>query len=179
VGELPNPPFVLVANHLSYLDPLLLAALSPCTAIAKSEVGSWPVIGACMRDLGVLLVDRGRAQSGARVLRGALRVLRQGISVLNFPEGSTTRGEKVLPFHKGIFGVARIAGVPIVPAAIRYDEPWLCWAGDDTFLPHYLRFSRRRHTGAFIHIGAPLDADRDPAELAERARDVILTLFAR
>ncbi|WP_437967805.1 lysophospholipid acyltransferase family protein [Sorangium sp. So ce260] len=177
-GALPAPPFVIVANHVSYLDPILLASLTPCTAIAKQEIGSWPIIGERARDLGVLLVDRARPESGARVLRCALRALRHGVPVLNFPEGSTTRGEKVLPFRKGIFGLARIAGVPIVPAAITYDAPELCWAGDDTFLPHYLRFSSRREASACITFGPLLGDHGGAAHLAERARAVILDLLS-
>lgn len=177
IGALPAPPFVLVANHVSYIDPLLLAALTPCTAIAKQEIGGWPLIGERARELGVMLVDRARPQSGARVLRGALRALRHGVPVLNFPEGSTTRGEQVLPFRKGIFGVARLAGVPIVPVAVTYEAPEMCWAGDDSFLPHYLRFSSRRDTGASLVIGAPLRAEGSADELAARARGVIVDLL--
>ncbi|WP_437622819.1 lysophospholipid acyltransferase family protein [Sorangium sp. So ce1151] len=177
-GALPAPPFVIVANHVSYLDPILLASLTPCTAIAKQEIGGWPIIGERARDLGVLLVDRRRPESGARVLRCALRALRRGVPVLNFPEGTTTRGQEVLPFRKGIFGVARIAGVPIVPAAITYDAPELCWAGDDTFLPHYLRFSSRREASACVTFGPPLGEHGGAAELAARARAVILDLLS-
>lgn len=177
-GALPASPFVIVANHVSYLDPILLASLTPCTAIAKQEIGGWPIIGDRARDLGVMLVDRQRTASGARVLRCALRALRHGVPVLNFPEGSTTRGEKVLPFRKGIFGVAQIAGVPIVPAAITYDDPELCWAGDDTFLPHFLRFSSRREASARIAFGPPLGDHGGAADLADRARAVILDLLS-
>jgi 1-acyl-sn-glycerol-3-phosphate acyltransferase len=177
-GSLPAPPFVVVANHVSYIDPILIASLTPCTAIAKQEIGGWPVLGGRARELGVLLVDRQRPESGARVLRCALRALRHGVPVLNFPEGSTTRGERVLPFRKGIFGVARIAGVPVVPAAITYDAQELCWAGDDTFLPHFLRFSSRRASGAAITLGPPLGDHGGAAELAERARAVIVDLLS-
>lgn len=177
-GALPAPPFVIVANHVSYLDPIILASLTPCTAIAKQEIGGWPIIGDRARALGVLLVDRARPESGARVLRSALRALRHGVPVLNFPEGSTTRGEKVLPFRKGIFGVARIAGVPVVPAAVTYDAPELCWAGDDTFLPHYLRLSRRREARAAITFGPPLGEHGGAADVAARARAVILDLLS-
>ncbi|WP_437676490.1 lysophospholipid acyltransferase family protein [Sorangium sp. So ce131] len=177
-GSPPEPPFVLVANHVSYLDPIVLASLTPCTAIAKQEVGGWPLIGDRARELGVMLVDRARPASGARVLRGALRALRHGVPVLNFPEGSTTRGEEVLPFRKGIFGLARIAGVPIVPAAVTYDAPELCWAGDETFVPHYLRFARRREATAFVTFGPPLGEHGGAAELAERARAVIVDLLS-
>jgi lyso-ornithine lipid O-acyltransferase len=177
LGSLPAPPFVLVANHLSYIDPVLLAALTPATSIAKQEVSGWPFIGTSVRDLGVIFLDRGCMHSGARALRGALRALEHGVSVLNFPEGTTTRGDAVLPFHRGIFGVARIAGVPIVPVALAFEPKELCWVGDQTFLPHYLRLSSRRASGASLKLGAPIRAEGSAAELAERARAAIVNLL--
>jgi lyso-ornithine lipid O-acyltransferase len=182
-GTLPEPPFVLVANHVSYIDPLVLAALTPCVAIAKHEVGAWPMIGARLRELGVQLVDRTSAHSGARALRGALRALGHGVPVLNFPEGTTTCGDTVLPFRTGIFGIAQIAGVPIVPAAIVYDPPELCWVGDDAFLPHYLRLSGRHDAGVSIALGEPILSGRrsagSPTELAARARAAVVHLLSR
>ena len=134
-GTLPDGPAVLVANHRSYLDPLVIAALSACAPIAKQEVAGWPVVGAGARALGVLFVRRDDPWSGARVLRDALRSLEDGVPVLCFPEGTTTTAQHPLPFHRGVFGVARLAGVPIVPIALGYADPAACWVGDDDFLP--------------------------------------------
>ncbi|WP_373044802.1 lysophospholipid acyltransferase family protein [Vulgatibacter sp.] len=157
-GRIPEAPAVLVANHSSYLDPMVLAGLVPAAPIAKREVADWPVIGSGARSLGVLFVDRSDPFSGAAVLREALRCLEAGVHVLCFPEGTTTTGETLLPFHRGLFGAARLAGVPIVPIALGYEDPSLCWVGDDDFLPHYLRTTARHRTGAHVSIGAPIEA---------------------
>jgi 1-acyl-sn-glycerol-3-phosphate acyltransferase len=176
-GAWPDRPAVLVANHVSYLDPLAIASQLPCAPIAKGEVAGWPIIGAAARALGVSFVDRSSAHSGARALRRSLAALRAGACVLNFPEGTTTDGTRVLPFRRGVFGLARIAGVPIVPVALRYASADLAWYGGATFLPHYLRTAARRAPAVEIAIGAPMAADHPAGELAELARQRIAQLL--
>jgi len=178
VGDVPRRPCVLVANHVSYLDPIALLALVPAHPISKGEVGRWPLIGAVARARGVLLVDRACAWSGARVLRRAVAALRAGASVLNFPEGTTTRGDQVLPFRRGIFGAAALAQVPIVPVALSYADPDSAWVGDETFVPHYLRTAGKERVEVRVAFGAPMWPERRAAaELAAEARQRILTLL--
>ncbi len=179
-GILPDGPAVFIANHVSYIDALVLAALAPSAPIAKAEVASWPVFGASARSLGVLLVQRGDAWSGARALRSALRSLDAGVSVLGFPEGTTTHGGAPLPFHRGLFGVAARAGVPVVPIALAYEDPELAWVGDEWFLPHYLRTAMRPTTAVSVRLGAPLFAGgARPEHFAARAREKITRLLER
>jgi 1-acyl-sn-glycerol-3-phosphate acyltransferase len=136
-GTWPAGPVVIVANHVSYLDPIGIAAMVPCAPIAKSEVASWPVIGTAASGLGVIFVVRNSVSSRARALRHAHAALRAGVSVVNFPEGTTTDGTRLLPFKRGIFGLARLAGVPVLPVAIRC-APELAWHGNAPFVPHYV-----------------------------------------
>ncbi len=158
-GQPPDGAAVLVANHLSYLDPIMVAAHKPLALIGKLEVEKWPLMGEVGRRHGVLFIDRGNAHAGAVVLKRALRVLRAGVPVLNFPEGTTTNGDgALLPFLRGVFGVARIARVPVVPVAIRFESPDLHWVGNSLFLPHYLRTAARPRTIEHVRYGEPLDA---------------------
>jgi len=157
-GIVPRGPCVLVANHVSWLDPLVIGAAVPCVMIAKAEVADWPAVGPWCRDLGVLFVERGAAASGAAVLRHAWRALRHGVSVLNFPEGTTTRGAVPLPFRRGVFGLARLAGVPVVPVALTYESDALAWTGADPFVPHYFRTAARPRSRATVRFGAPLSS---------------------
>lgn len=148
---------VLVAsNHVSWLDPIVVGSLLPCVPVSKMDVSSWPVVGNLARELGVLFVERGDARSGFRVVRGAARALEDGVAVLNFPEGTTTRGDRVLPFRAGLFAVARSANAPVVPAAVSYDPPGLAWVGSATFLPHYLRVAGSARARATVRFGAPV-----------------------
>jgi 1-acyl-sn-glycerol-3-phosphate acyltransferase len=180
-GVLTNEPAILVANHVSYVDPVALATLQPCTVIAKGEIARWPIIGAGADALGVLFVERGDPWSGARALRRSLRALESGLSVVGFPEGTTSSGADVLPFRRGLFGLARLAGVPVVPIAIHYADPQLRWFGDSWFLPHYLRTAMRPRTLVHVRLGRPIAprALRSPEDLAHRVRSTIRTMLWR
>lgn len=174
-GPIPAGPVVLVANHVSYLDPVVLVGLVPALPVSKREVARWPLIGGVARRHGVLFVDRADPASGARVLRSARRALAGGLSVLNFPEGTTSDGESVLPFRRGIFGLARHARVPVVPVALRFDDPDLAWCGDALFLPHYGRLLARDGATIRVRFGGPLTPERygGAADLADEARAAV------
>jgi len=170
-GPAPRGPVVLVSNHVGYVDPLILAGIVPALPISKIEVGSWPLIGGVARRYGVAFVNRGNPLSGARALLRARQALESGLSVLNFPEGTTTRGESVLPFKRGIFGLARRLDVPVVPVALRLDDPDMSWVGDDLFLPHYLGSLRREEIGLQVRFGFPMTVSRyrSTEDLAQEA----------
>jgi 1-acyl-sn-glycerol-3-phosphate acyltransferase len=155
-GPLPDGPALIAANHVSYLDPLVVAAQVPCVPVSKADLARWPVFGAVARRTGVLFVERSRSQSRLRVMREVELALEDGALVLNFPEGTTSDGSTVLPFRRGMFGIVHRMGVPVVPVAISYDPPGLAWIGDDTFAPHYLRLAALRRPSARLTFGAPL-----------------------
>jgi lyso-ornithine lipid O-acyltransferase len=157
-GPLPPEGCVVVANHLSYVDALVVPSLVPCTCIAKREVAGWPIIGPITRRLGVLFVDRDSPYSGAVVLRQAERALRSGVAVVAFPEGTTTAGNALLLFRRGVFELARRLGVRVVAAALWYDDRDVAWTGTDPFIGHYLRgVASRRRTVVRVSLSAPLD----------------------
>ena len=160
-GAWPTGPAVIVANHVGYLDPIAIASLLPCAPIAKGEVARWPVIGTAADQLGVIFVERDSVWSRARALRQAHAALRAGVSVLNFPEGTTTDGSQLLPFRTGIFGLARLAGIPVIPVAIRC-APELAWHGEAAFVPHYVSTARLAAPEVRLDLGHPID----PAQLA-------------
>jgi 1-acyl-sn-glycerol-3-phosphate acyltransferase len=175
-GAPPDGAAVLVANHLSYLDPIVVAAKKPLALIGKLEVERWPLLGECGRRHGVLFIDRGNVHAGAVVLKRALRVLRAGVPVLNFPEGTTTDGDAMLPFKRGAFGLARLARVPVVPVAVGFEARALHWVGDALFLPHYLRTAARPVTHVFVRYGEPLEVARGlRAEVVARHAHARLT----
>ena len=173
-ASIPAGPCALVANHISYLDPVALISQIAATAIAKREVSTWPLLGATMDALGVLWVDRGCAASGARVLRAVARSWEAGVPVLAFPEGTTTRGDDVLPFRRGLFGMALAEGVPVVPVTLVYDDPSVPWVDGQAFVPHYVRTAARPCTRASLYFEPAIQPDGEDAEgLAEKARAVI------
>lgn len=174
-GSFPSGPALVVANHVSWIDPLALLARFPCAPVSKAAIARWPVFGSLSAAGGALFLARGDAASGARVLRAMLRSFERGVSVLNFPEGTTTSGSEVLPFQVGSFGAARIARVPVVPVALRYQPSDLAWTGDASFVPHYLKVASRESSVLSLRIGEPLHPTGCPSdlELARRAREAI------
>jgi 1-acyl-sn-glycerol-3-phosphate acyltransferase len=169
-GQVPTGPSVLVANHVGYLDPMVLLAQLPAVPIAKRELSAWPVVGPTIGALGVVMVRRGDPYDGARALRHAMRALEGGTNVLVFPEGTTSRGNRVLPLRRGVFGIARRLGVPVVPVVVRYAEPGSAWVDDDWFLPHYLRTLGRSTVTAHVQFCDAVQSEGAPAELARFVR---------
>jgi 1-acyl-sn-glycerol-3-phosphate acyltransferase len=161
-GALPDRPAVYVANHLGYIDPVVLCSLLCCSPIAKSEIRSWPWVGTLLGRLNVSFVRRGSPQSGARVLRQCLRTLKAGVSVLNFPEGTTSRGG-LLPFHLGAFWLARRAGLPLVPVAVDFERVEMCWVDDEAFVPHYFRMCLGKLSGKPNNVRVSIGDALDPA----------------
>ncbi len=180
-GRLPSRPAILVANHLSYIDPIVIASIVPCAPIAKGEILGWPLIGEAIRDLGVLFVRRGDAAHGAQVLLRSLRLLRAGVPILNFPEGTTSDGSAVGAFRRGIFGLARLARVPVVPLGIDFESRELCWTGGALFLPHYLKTASLPGSRVHIAVGEPLNSSlyAHADALACDARRRVIELCAR
>lgn len=156
-GQVPPSGSILVANHLSYIDPLVIGSLCPLIAISKVEVSRWPWVGRCAATLGMAFVDRASPMSGAIALRKLLRSLRAGVSVLNFPEGTTTTGDSVLPFKRGVFGLARLAAAPVIPVRIDMASS-MCWVGDEPFLPHYTHLCASQQTRIRLRFGRPIQA---------------------
>lgn len=175
-GQLPQSPAIVVANHLGYIDPVVLCSLLPLSPVAKSEISDWALVGVPLERLNVSFVRRGDAHSGARVLLRSLRNLRAGISVLNFPEGTTSRGG-LLPFHLGAFWLSRRTGVPIVPMSMDFENMGLCWVDQEAFLPHYARVCWGGGTRRVrVSVGQPLHPGdyRSELDLSWAARESIV-----
>jgi 1-acyl-sn-glycerol-3-phosphate acyltransferase len=178
-GDIPRGTALVVANHVGYLDPLALLPVCPAIPVAKGEVSSWPIIGAIGSGLGVAFVRRSDGMARARTLRRIHALLAAGVPVLNFPEGTTSPGDSVLPFWRGSFGIAQQLRVPVVPVAIRYRDPALAWCDDALFLPHYARMTAHPRVEVDLVFGAPMHAraHEPPEDMAARARHSILKLL--
>ena len=140
---------VVIANHLGYLDVIALAAVHRCVFIGKSEIRRWPLFGWMTTMSGTLYVKRGRGGSAERAKAGMQGVSNAGIPLVFFPEGTTSLGDTVLPFHSGLLSQAMEAGQPITAALIRYrltedNGPYLsladvCFWDDTLFAKHVFR----------------------------------------
>ncbi|WP_327049147.1 1-acyl-sn-glycerol-3-phosphate acyltransferase [Microbispora sp. NBC_01189] len=146
-------PALLVGNHVSWLDPLVMAATLPCRPLAKAEVGRWPVVRTLAAGGGALFVDRDALSTLPRVVADMTAALGRGESVAAFPEGTTWCGREMGRFRPAVFQAALDAGVPVRPVALRFVEGAGEWAtpstrpsfvGDDTLVASLLRIVATR-----------------------------------
>jgi 1-acyl-sn-glycerol-3-phosphate acyltransferase len=168
---------LICSNHLSYLDILVYAAATPCVFVSKREVRRWPAIGVLARCGGTIFVNRQSRSSAEEATRKIAAVLKQGVPVLLFPEGTSTDGSSVLRFHPTLLEPAVELAMEMTTAAIGYrahgvDERDLCWFGDAPFLPHLLRTLARPRVIAEVEFFPERNAqpDRKTAALELRER---------
>lgn len=162
-GEWPTEPCILVANHRSYIDPLLVLRDSPALPVAKAEIASWPIIGRATQLSGILFVRRESSSDRRRVLGEIAEALHQGHSVLIFPEGTTSAGATPLELRKGVFRLAAEQGLPILPIALDYPDPEDYWVDADTLLRHFLSRFGLGSVRCALHIGPVLRGDDSEA----------------
>jgi 1-acyl-sn-glycerol-3-phosphate acyltransferase len=113
---------LLLANHISWFDVFAINAVLPSRFIAKSEIGRWPLLGPLVSRAGTLYIERGRRHAVAAMNHQVAARLGAGETVAVFPEGTTTDGDTLLPFHSNLIAPALEAGAPIWPLALRYRE---------------------------------------------------------
>ena len=116
----PHGPMLLVCNHISWLDILALHGAQHVRFVSKAEVRHWPLIGALATGAGTLYIERDRRRDALRVVHHMTEALRDGDRVAIFPEGTTSDGAGVLPFHANLLQAAIVSGAPVQPAALRF-----------------------------------------------------------
>lgn len=179
LGTPPEPPFLLVTNHLSYLDVVVLASLVPGLFVAKAEVRRWPLLGPICRGFGTIFIDREDRRDLSRVLGEIEKALEYGEGVVFFPEGTSSPGDKVGPFRSPLLAVAARKALPVHYAALGYQTPEdapparlsVCWWGDMGFLPHLVSLFRLPRIEASLAFGPEPVVDTDRKRLAERLRE--------
>ena len=171
-GEAPDFPCLIVGNHRSYLDPILLLRDVFAYPVAKAEVAGWPVIGKGARMAGILYLQRESAASRSDILRLIGRRIEAGFQVMIFPEGTTSGLPGTLPFRKGAFQLAARSGFAIVPVAFLFADPADYWIGDDTFAEHAGRRFREKRIQVKMCYGPVLRGD-DADVLMNGAREWI------
>ncbi|MFF7867851.1 lysophospholipid acyltransferase family protein [Streptomyces qaidamensis] len=164
----PTGGLLLVANHISWLDIPLLAAVRPARMLAKTEVRRWPVAGVLAARGGTLFIDRDRLRALPGTVARIAGALREGAAVAAFPEGSTWCGRAQGTFRRAVFQAALDAGVPVQPVRIGYrlsdgtatTAP--AYVGDDTLLASLWRVATARGLIAEVEVRAPVPPDAGP-----------------
>ncbi len=170
-GPLPDSgPVLRAANHVSWLDILVLQAVCPSRFVAKAEVRHWPLMGRLAINAGTLFISRESPRDALRVVHQMAEHLKAGEALTIFPEGTTSNGLQVLPFHANLFQAAVSADAPVQPAALQFVDRASgqislapAYIDDDTLLQSMWRTVRHPGLRAEVRLGPaqpPLGRDR-------------------
>ncbi len=118
-----NQGYLLLANHLSWLDIFVINRCSTARFVAKSEIRRWPLIGLLVARTGTLFLERGRRRAVHHMLHEIAAHIETPDLVAVFPEGTTSDGQHLLPFHGNLIQAAISTGAPILPVGLTYHEP--------------------------------------------------------
>ena len=118
----PEGPVLLVCNHLSWLDITCIHAARHVRFVSKSDVKNWPLIGTLSNGSGTLYIERERRRDALRVVHHMTEALCNGDLIGVFPEGTTSDGRGLLPFHANLLQAAIATGAPVQPVALRFSD---------------------------------------------------------
>ena len=118
-----KPSRLLVANHISWLDPLVIQTLQHSIFVAKQEVSRWPVVGQIAKGCDVVFVNRGSPSSARKMVQGLTEALQNNMCIAGFPEGTSTEGHQVGLFHSNLFEVAVANSCEVIALSLRYKDP--------------------------------------------------------
>ena len=170
-------PVLFVSNHVSWLDIVAIGSIQPVAFVAKSEVRKWPLVGITAAMQRTVFVDRQRRHQTGDAVAQMVERLAGGTPVVLFAEGTSSDGNRVLPFRSALLGAVEMAakhgGVPgltIQPMAIAYTatqgipmgrqkRPLAAWYGDLDFMPHIRSLIARTALDAVVSFGKPIPAD--------------------
>ncbi len=180
-GSMPQSG-LLVCNHLSYLDVVVLSSIGPCVFVAKRDVAAWPLFGWLAHAAGTIFVDRERRLASADVVDLVREAIAGGSLVVLFPEGTSSDGSTVLPFKSSLLESAVQLRCPVAAAAIEHaledgsvaDE--VCYWGDMTLLPHLLNLFSKREIRSKCSFSLPKIRAGDRKEIAAELREEIVSM---
>jgi len=185
IGSPPSPPFFLVCNHLSYTDVPALRAVVNGVFVAKGEIESWFLAGRICRDMGTIFINRSNRRDIPRAGNEIVKRLEQGEGVIVFPEGTSTKGETVLPFNSSFLEFAAQKDLPVSYASITYQTPstspkasdTVSWWDEKTFGEHLWYLFQAREFTAIISFGDEPIHNRNRKELAQTLREKVNEKF--
>lgn len=157
-GKPPKSPYLLVGNHLGYIDILVLASLTGATFVSKKEVRQWPGVGPISAMYNTIFIDRENRADVHRVSSLIEKNILAGESIIIFPEGTSTAGQEVLPFHSSLFDFAARKQFPVHTFNLHYathhkelpPSHTVCWWGDIDFMPHMKMMLATRRITAYV-----------------------------
>ncbi|MCC2634112.1 MAG: plsC [Ramlibacter sp.] len=180
-------PVLLVANHISWLDILVMHAARHCRFVSKADVRHWPLIGTLATGGGTLYIEREKRRDAMRVVHSMRASLAKGDIVAVFPEGTTGDGRELLPFHGNLIQAAISADAAAQPVGLRFidqatgeDSDGPLYLGDDTLVASLWRTLSGPPFVALVRFGEPQKAQgRDRRQWATDLREAVASLRGR
>lgn len=170
-GQLERGGYVIIANHVSYVDGIVLGSIFPIVFVSKREVKKWPVVGQWNVLCGTIFINRQRKNEVGTLVREMTRKLRQEANILLFPEGTSTNGEKMLPFQTVPLAAPLRSRSIIVPVTLAYttidEQPVTAanrdavfWYGDMDFVTHFWNLLGRRGVEVLVTLQPKIECFR-------------------
>jgi lyso-ornithine lipid O-acyltransferase len=171
VGEPERGGYVIISNHLGYVDGFVLGSIFSVVFVSKREVKKWPVIGQWTTLCGTIFINRQRKDQVPSVVEEISRKLREEANILLFPEGSATNGERMLPFQTAPLAAPLRNRSIIVPVTLTYksvdDKPVseanrdliYCY-GDMDFVPHFWKLLSLRSVEVIVTVQPKIECVR-------------------
>ena len=177
-------PVLLAANHISWLDIMVLHAARHCRFVSKSELQRWPLVGTLATGAGTLYIERESRRDAMRVVHHMAECLQSGEVLAVFPEGTTGDGTQLLPFHANLLQAAISASAPVQPISLHYADEASgavsfapVFVGDDTLVASIWRTLSASGVVAVLNFGEPERANgRDRRAWATDLRETIAAL---
>jgi 1-acyl-sn-glycerol-3-phosphate acyltransferase len=174
-------PVLLVANHISWLDILVMHAARHCRFVSKADVRRWPLIGTLATGAGTLYIERKSRRDAMRVVHHMAESLKRDEVVAVFPEGTTSNGVAMLPFHGNLIQAAISANAPVQPVALSFLDSKTraislapCYIDEDTLVMSVWRTLTAPAITAVVHYGEPQSAQgRDRRTWANDLRSAV------
>jgi 1-acyl-sn-glycerol-3-phosphate acyltransferase len=181
-----NGPILLVANHISWLDIVVMHSARHCRFVSKSDIQEWPLIGTLATGCDTLFIQRTKRRDAMRVVQEMTRALQEGDVVAIFPEGTTGDGLHLLPFHANLIQAAIAAASQVQPVALKFLDRQSgaislapAYIGDDSLLVSVWRTLTAEGIDAVVHFGEPQAAQgRDRRAWAHDLREEVIRLNA-
>ena len=180
-GSMPSSG-LLVSNHLSYLDIVVLSSIRSCVFVAKRDVAAWPLFGWLAYAAGTIFVDRERRLSSVAVVNFIRDAIAGGSLVVLFPEGTSSDGSTVLPFKSALLDSAVQLGCPVAAAAIEYalDQGSVanevCYWRDMTLVPHLLNLFFKREIRSKCSFTPSKIRSGNRKKIASELRDEVISM---
>jgi len=182
---LDSPGRLIISNHMSYFDIMIYSSIRPAVFISSVDMRKVPFLGFLAKIGGTFFVERRSPKLIKMEIEHISDLINEGFNVVLFPEGTSTNGQKILPFRSSLLASASSQPVEIVPACLKYElidgQPFssencdmVCWYGDMSFAPHLWNFLKLKQISAKASFFEPLSSvNSSRKELTNIARHLI------